>query len=62
MILLGLGTAITIVGAVILGDEWRRAGLQRERVLGAGLRVELAVLAAFIIGVGVAIGYAGIAP
>lgn len=62
MILLGLGTAVAIVGAVVLGDEWRRAGLQRERVLGSGLRVEVAAVAALIIGIGVAIGYAGITP
>lgn len=62
MILLGLGLAIAITAATALADEWRRSGLQRERLAGTSLRFEVVALAAVFIGVGVAIGYVGIAP
>lgn len=62
MILLGLGTAIAVVGLVILADEWRRSGTQNARLNKAGLRLELLVVAAVLIGIGTAIGYAGVTP
>lgn len=62
MILLGFGIAIAVVGTFLGADEWRRSGFQRERINGSGLRFEMVALAAVLIGVGVAIGYVGIAP
>lgn len=61
MILLGLGVAIAVVGAFVGADEWRRAGLQRERLQGDSLRFEVAAAAAALIGVGTAMGYGGVA-
>lgn len=60
MILLALGTAVAVVGATVLADEWRRVGTQHARVNKSGLRFEVVALAAFLIGVGVAIGYGGV--
>jgi hypothetical protein len=60
MILLALGTALAVVGLTLLADEWRRAGTQNARLNKAGLRIEIAVAAAVLIGIGVAIGHAGI--
>jgi hypothetical protein len=60
MILLGLGTAIAIVGLIALADEWRRSGTQHARVNKLGLRFEIAALAALVIGLGVAMAYASV--
>lgn len=62
MILFGLGIAIAVVGAAVLSDEWRRAGTQNARINGLGLRFEIVAIAAVLIGVGGAIGYAGVTP
>lgn len=60
MILIGFGVAAAIIAAAVLGDEWRRAGSQNARINGLGLRVEIVVAAAIVIGAGVAMAYAGV--
>lgn len=60
MILLGIGTVIVVIGLTLLGDEWRRSGTQHARVNGLGLRFELVLIAALLIGLGVAMAYAGV--
>lgn len=60
MILLGLGVAITVIGALVLSDEWRRTNSQRAALLGLGFRLEYGVGAALAIGLGVAMAYAGV--
>jgi len=60
MILLGLGAILVVVGATVLADEWRRAGTQNARINGEGLRAEAVAAAAVLLGLGVAIAYAGV--
>jgi hypothetical protein len=60
MILLGLGVALVAIGATVLADEWRRSGLQRSVVEGLDLRLEWVAGTAAIIGLGVAVAYAGV--
>jgi uncharacterized membrane protein YbjE (DUF340 family) len=62
MILLGLGVVLAVVGATLGADEWRRSGSQHARINKQSLRLELVVLAAVLVGGGVAIAYAGVAP
>jgi hypothetical protein len=58
--LLALGIAVAIVGAVVLAEEWRRAGTQNARLNKFGLRFEHVGGGAVLIGVGVAIAHAGV--
>lgn len=57
--LLAIGTALVVVGAVVLADEWRRSGTQHARINKLGLRLEVVALSAALIGVGVAVAYVG---
>lgn len=61
MVLVAVGVFLVVVGGTILADEWRRAGSQHARLNKHGLRVELVALAALCVGVGMAMGYAGVA-
>jgi hypothetical protein len=60
MILLGIGTVFAVIGLTLLGDEWRRSGTQHARLNKLGLRFELVLAAGLLIGLGVAMAYAGV--
>jgi hypothetical protein len=58
MILLALGTAVAVVGAAVFADEWRLPPRYRR---SRGMRIEFVLGAAVLIGLGVGMGYAGLA-
>lgn len=60
-LIFGLGVAVAVVGLIVGADEWRRADGQHARINQLGLRLELMILSAVLIGGGAAMAYAGVA-